>query len=148
MLRAKEPADARGSADAIPNLAREFNTSPEPVPRTNSSGGPPSTVTAGQTFAYQVMASEPVGDPLTYALIGAPICTAIDSSGRISWPTTAFDVGISDSHILGDFAASAGRRHGFLSGSGDTTLHRATRYSIIGKPSNETTYKYAVIGST
>ena len=40
---------------------------------------PPSTLTAGQTFVYQVKASDPAGDALTYALVGAPTGMAIDS---------------------------------------------------------------------
>jgi large repetitive protein len=56
-------------------------------------GTPPSTLTAGQTFVYQVQASDPAGDTLTYALIGQPNGMVIDSSGRITWPTTAANIG-------------------------------------------------------
>ena len=62
-------------------------------PPTISSGSPPSTLTAGQTFVYQVQASDPTGDALSYSLIGAPTGMAIDADGRITWPTTADDDG-------------------------------------------------------
>ena len=55
-------------------------------------GTPPSTITAGLTFIYQVQASDPANDPLTYALVGPPTGMQIDSSGRITWPTTAANV--------------------------------------------------------
>ena len=39
------------------------------LPPTISSGTPPSTITAGLTFIYQIQASDPAGDTLTYSLI-------------------------------------------------------------------------------
>ncbi len=63
------------------------------LPPTISSGTPPSTITAGLTFIYQILASDPAGDVLTYSLIGAPMGMAIDQSGRITWATTNTNIG-------------------------------------------------------
>ena len=56
-------------------------------------GTPPSMLTAGLTFVYQVQASDPAGDALSYSLIGATTGMAIDTDGRIILPTTAANVG-------------------------------------------------------
>ena len=63
------------------------------LPPTISSGTPPSTITAGLTFIFQVQASDPAGDTLTYSLITPPSGMAIDQSGRITWATTATNIG-------------------------------------------------------
>src|SRR4051794_38811282 len=52
-------------------------------------------VTAGLTYRYDVQASDPDGDPITYSLEpGAPAGMTVDSLGRITWATGIADVGI------------------------------------------------------
>jgi RHS repeat-associated protein len=51
------------------------------------------SVTAGLTYQYDVQASDPDGDSLTYQLDSGPQGASIDSFGRLAWPTTAADVG-------------------------------------------------------
>lgn len=52
------------------------------------------TVLAGQTFGYDVNATDPDGDTLSYTLAQAPAGMTINSStGQLSWLTTNADVG-------------------------------------------------------
>lgn len=63
---------------------------------------PQQSATAGQAFFYQVIASDPNNDPITYLLIGEPAGAAIGAStGLITWTppaagTYVFDVQASD----------------------------------------------------
>ncbi len=54
----------------------------------------PATVTGGLTYHYDVQAADPDGDPLGYHLDTAPAGMAVDDLGRITWATTAADVGL------------------------------------------------------
>jgi RHS repeat-associated protein len=60
-------------------------------PAINSS--PPLSVTAGATYRYDVHASDPDHDPLTYALVQGPAGMNVDALGRITWPTALSDLG-------------------------------------------------------
>ncbi len=63
--------------------------------------------TAGQAMSYQVLATDPNGDPITYSLIGAPAGLSIGSStGMLSWTPAAvgrfsFDIQASDGQSSG-----------------------------------------------
>jgi hypothetical protein len=51
-------------------------------------------VTPGTQYTYNVVASDPDGDPLTYALVTAPAGMKIDpGSGVITWSPTVKDIG-------------------------------------------------------
>lgn len=54
---------------------------------------PPPGVVAGLIYRYDVKASDPDGDPLTYTLESAPPGMTIDNLGRITWQTTKANVG-------------------------------------------------------
>ena len=61
-------------------------------------------ILAGQLYRYDVPASDPDGDPLTYSLTGPP-GMSIDPLGRVSWTTTIANAGtnriaitVSDNH--------------------------------------------------
>jgi RHS repeat-associated protein len=51
------------------------------------------SVTAGATYHYDVQASDPDGDTLTYQLDSGPQGASIDAHGRLAWPTTTADAG-------------------------------------------------------
>jgi RHS repeat-associated protein len=55
---------------------------------------PVTSLTAGLTYHYDVQASDPDGDPLTYTLTTGPAGMAVDSLGRLTWPTGTGDVGV------------------------------------------------------
>jgi hypothetical protein len=55
---------------------------------------PVTSNTVGLTYRYDVRASDPDGDPLTYALTTAPAGMTIDSFGRITWATGTADVSV------------------------------------------------------
>ncbi|HEV3341679.1 MAG TPA: putative Ig domain-containing protein, partial [Pirellulales bacterium] len=66
---------------------------------------PPASVFVGQIYHYDVIASDPDGDPLSYTLTSAPAGMSIDSLGRITWsptasqvPTQPVQVTVSDGH--------------------------------------------------
>ncbi len=54
----------------------------------------PSVVIAGETYQYDVIATDPDGDSLTYTLEQAPNGMSIDNLGRLRWLTTPTDAGI------------------------------------------------------
>ncbi|MBI3467959.1 MAG: putative Ig domain-containing protein, partial [Planctomycetes bacterium] len=49
----------------------------------------PSTVSAGASYRYDVRATDPNGDPLSFTLIAAPGGMTIDGLGRIRWSVPA-----------------------------------------------------------
>jgi len=49
--------------------------------------------TAGKTYTYQVSASDPDGDPLTYTLEDAPEDMTISASGKVEWDIPAGTAG-------------------------------------------------------
>ncbi len=53
-----------------------------------TSTAPATPTTAGLTYLYNVQATDPDGDHLTYALTTAPSGMTIDGLGRITWATT------------------------------------------------------------
>jgi large repetitive protein len=57
------------------------------------SSTPPGSVTVGLTYRYDVHASDPDGDALTYALSSGPSGTTLDAMGRLTWSPTLADVG-------------------------------------------------------
>ena len=80
------------------------------------------TIMAGETYHYDVQASDIDNDPLSFSLLAAPVGMTIDEFGRIVWETFTADLGphavtlvVTDSH--GD-----GAPQGFtLTVSPDTT---------------------------
>src|SRR5439155_509719 len=54
---------------------------------------PPQTVTAGLPYRYDVQASDPDGDPLTFTLGAHPAGMTLDGFGRLSWAPAIADVG-------------------------------------------------------
>jgi RHS repeat-associated protein len=79
------------------------------------------TATAGQVYRYDVSASDPDGNDLTYRLDTAPPGMGIDPLGRIAWATTLADVG---SHpvtvvVTDSFGASVSQSYDLVV-SGDT----------------------------
>ena len=54
---------------------------------------PDRTIAAGSTLTYDVQASDPDGDALTYSLLDAPDGASINEAGRILWSTTTADPG-------------------------------------------------------
>jgi RHS repeat-associated protein len=57
------------------------------------SSTPPASVTVGATYRYDVQATDPDGDPLTYALTTAPTGMTLDALGRLTWAPAAADIG-------------------------------------------------------
>ncbi len=55
---------------------------------------PKLAVTAGLSYHYAVVATDPDNDPLTYRLSSAPAGMTVDSFGNISWLPGAGDVGL------------------------------------------------------
>jgi RHS repeat-associated protein len=54
---------------------------------------PLQSIIPGQDYRYDVLASDPDGDVLTYRLVTAPTGMEIDSLGRVSWSTSIADAG-------------------------------------------------------
>ncbi len=61
---------------------------------------PVTTVTAGATYRYDVMARDTSGSFITYALTTAPEGMEIDALGRISWLTDRDDIGIRSVELI------------------------------------------------
>ena len=65
------------------------------------------TIQAGQLYEYQVKATDPEGDPLTYELVGdsnTPSDLTMDDHGLVRWSTTVYDVNLDPSatpHLFG-----------------------------------------------
>ncbi len=51
-------------------------------------------ITAGLVYRYDVRATDPDGDALTFRLDTAPAGMTLDALGRVSWATTAANVGV------------------------------------------------------
>ena len=90
-------------------LARDEHDEAKPVlskPSIVSNGAPritshPGLVPDGGQFEYQVIAQDPEGDALTYALESAPPGMQIDKiTGRVVWPITAESVGVHKVRIV------------------------------------------------
>lgn len=58
------------------------------APTISSSPGTAPQVTRGITYRYDLVASDPDGDPLTYSVVSPPAGLSIDSLGRVTWATT------------------------------------------------------------
>jgi len=54
---------------------------------------PEQFITPGLVFRYDVNATDPDGDTLTYRLSSAPLGMAIDTLGRVTWSTSIADIG-------------------------------------------------------
>lgn len=57
---------------------------------------PRSSVRLGNTYTYQVMASDPNGDPLSYSLDTRPAGMLIDAAGLVTWTATEAQLGSHD----------------------------------------------------
>jgi RHS repeat-associated protein len=94
---ALDPSGAGGSQSFTISVA-EWNSDP------TITSAPNQFVLAGQLYRYDVRATDPDGDPLSYSLSG-PAGMTIDQLGRVSWRTTITDSGtnriaitVSDNH--------------------------------------------------
>ncbi|MHC5538982.1 putative Ig domain-containing protein, partial [Singulisphaera rosea] len=58
-----------------------------------TSNNPRTSLQIGRTYAYQVLASDPDGDPLTYTLDTQPAGMSISSTGLITWTPTVAQFG-------------------------------------------------------
>ncbi|MCL2873131.1 MAG: putative Ig domain-containing protein, partial [Betaproteobacteria bacterium] len=84
------------------------------------SSTPSMTGTAGVTYTYQVTASDPDSDPLTYTLSAAPTGMTISAIGRIEWPIPAGTVGVFDVEIKVTDSKGAYARQSYSIGVGIT----------------------------
>lgn len=50
-------------------------------------------VSQGTTWSYQIQATDPDGDPLSYALVSGPLGVTVSPSGLVSWTPTATQQG-------------------------------------------------------
>ena len=71
----------------------------EVIPATSNrapviSSTPTVTGTAGATYTYQVSATDPNSDPLTYALETAPAEMTVSETGKVEWPIPAGTSGV------------------------------------------------------
>ena len=82
------------------------------APRITSA--PQQLATVGTLYAYQVYATDPDGDPLSYSLSQAPAGMTISTAGRIEWIPTAAQNGLHDITIVvaDDKGASATQSYG------------------------------------
>jgi RHS repeat-associated protein len=90
------------------------------------------TVTARNPYHYDVRASDPDGDPLTFRLAAAPDGMAIDRNGRITWTTAAADVGSHHVEVIVEDGrgGSAAQPFDVVVGSDD----QAPRASVAVRP--------------
>lgn len=58
------------------------------------SSTPPSSVTVGESYLYQVVASDPNGDALSYSLPEAPAGMSVNAAGLVNWTPSSSDVGV------------------------------------------------------
>ena len=56
-------------------------------------GNAPLSAVAGLPYRYDVQASDPDGDPMTFALTTAPAGMTIDALGQVSWNPQVADIG-------------------------------------------------------
>lgn len=63
---------------------------------------PATRAAVGQTYRYDVRVTDADNDPITFSLVSGPTGMTIDSHGRITWPTTAGDVGAHHVRITAD----------------------------------------------
>jgi len=82
---------SEGTGD--PTATYDFTVTPKNDTAPSIASSPITTITAGQFYEYDVNAGDNDGDSVSYALAGAPPGMNIDSQGRITWQTTAKDVG-------------------------------------------------------
>jgi len=61
---------------------------------------PITSATAGAPYEYDVAASDPDGDPLTYSLTTAPSGMTIDTLGRITWSPGTGNIGPNNIHVV------------------------------------------------
>ncbi len=83
------------------------------------------TATAGAAYLYEVVASDPDGDPLRYAITSAPTTAglAIDAQGRVTWSPSAAAIGTTRHVVVtatDPFGGSATQAYDLTAGA-DTT---------------------------
>jgi RHS repeat-associated protein len=74
---------------ATQNFTIGVESPPQPPAITST---PVTTVTAGAPYTYDVIASDPDGDPLAYTLTAAPTGMTINSLGQITWSPQIADI--------------------------------------------------------
>ncbi|NEP56504.1 MAG: tandem-95 repeat protein, partial [Symploca sp. SIO2G7] len=96
-----DPSGGRGS-QSFPLLVR-VNEAPE------ITSEPIESATANGLYRYDIRATDPNADPLSYTLLNAPDGMTLDQLGRLSWSPTAGDIGtyqievaVSDNHNATD----------------------------------------------
>lgn len=75
------------------DVYHEFD--PANLPPEITSNPPASSVYPGQTYTYQVVATDPnAQDVLTYSLVSAPTGMTVSAAGLITWATTQANIGL------------------------------------------------------
>jgi RHS repeat-associated protein len=99
---------------------------------------PVQSATAGLVYRYDVSATDPDSNPLSYRLSTAPAGMSVDSLGRIIWPATAADIGAHPVTVVVTdlFGASVSQSYDLVV-SGDTQapnvfLHVTTSRAELG----------------
>jgi hypothetical protein len=88
-VTASEPS---GAADTESFNLPVVATTPNTAPTITST--PRTSVRLGGSYSYQVVATDPTGDPLTFSLPTAPAGMTIDAkTGLVSWKPTAAELG-------------------------------------------------------
>ncbi len=100
------------------------------APRITST--PQQLATVGILYAYQVNASDPDGDPLSYSLSQAPAGMTISAAGRIEWIPTAAQNGLHDITIVvaDDKGASATQSYGVYAQLATNQAPRVTSAAV------------------
>ncbi len=77
-----------GVNTAVQSFTVAVSLSPNAQPQIQSN--PPATALSGQLYQYQITASDPDGDELTYSLVQSPQGMSVSAAGLLSWsPTNA-----------------------------------------------------------
>ncbi|WP_052263304.1 MBG domain-containing protein [Geobacter pickeringii] len=80
------PTDSTNYSGASATVSLTVNAASNLAP--SMTAIPAATITAPTAFSYQVMASDPENQPLSYTLSGNPPGMTVNSTGLISWPTS------------------------------------------------------------
>jgi YD repeat-containing protein len=89
---ASDPSGA-GSLQGYPLTILASNNAP------TITSTPPTTLAAGETFRYDVLATDADGEFLTYELVDGPEGMILDGLGRMFWVPTADQIGDSDVEV-------------------------------------------------
>ncbi|MHB8954831.1 MAG: putative Ig domain-containing protein [Pirellulaceae bacterium] len=105
-------------------------TAPNDPPQIDSQ--PRGTIRVGDTYLYQVLASDPNGDVLTYNLTQLPTGMSISQSGLMEWKPTAVQMGLNAVEITVDDGRGGTAVQGFSVNVVTQTTNRAP--AIVSNP--------------